>query len=214
MDEFLRPFSGSLEDQVTDAAVRLLAGAGVPRLSIGVVAAGIDLSRQGLTGRLRQEIADRHSQSPPTVYLHEMIVARFGQRFRSWSSAGLFRAGEGLPPQLAVPATPDQRAAVRIWLALRELARSDGAEGEPGTAEEVAASNAELHRLIRGAVQSWTGRPFSSTATSRLMALADGIQIATTSPVAPLSAAIARTILDREIAQIRRDPSQLGHPAA
>ncbi|WP_460790560.1 hypothetical protein [Nocardioides maradonensis] len=202
MDDFLRPFSGSLDDQVTDAAVRLLAGAGVSRFSMGTIAAGISMTRQGLTHRLKLEIDEQRSQSPPPIYLHEMIVARFGQRFRAWASSDFFRSAEGLPPRLAVPSTPDQRNAVRIWLGLRELARSDWEDGEPGTADEVAASDTELRRLLRGAIQLWTGRPFSSTATSRLLALADGIQLATVSPIAPMSGAIARTILDREIAEL------------
>ncbi|HWU23608.1 MAG TPA: hypothetical protein VN088_18870 [Nocardioides sp.] len=214
MDDFLRPASCSLDDQVTDAAVRLLAGAGMPRLSIAVVAAGIGISRQALTQRLKIEIEERRSQSPPTVYLHEMIVARFGQRFRAWATGGFFRAADGLPPELAVPRTPDERAAVRIWFALRELARCDWVDGEPGTADEVAASQAELSRLMRGAVQYWTGRPFSATASARLLALADGIQIAVSSPVAPLSGAVARAILDREVARLVGDRSTQSHPAA
>ncbi|HJQ03859.1 MAG TPA: TetR family transcriptional regulator C-terminal domain-containing protein [Nocardioides sp.] len=214
MDEFLKPFSLSLDDQVTDAAVRLLAGAGMPRLSIAVVAAGVDISRQGLTQRLKLEIEERHSESPPTVYLHEMITARFGQRFRAWASAGFFRAADGLPPELAVPQTSQEQAAVRIWFSLRELARSDWADGEPGTAEEVTASDAELRRLLRGAIQQWTGRPFSEPATARLLALADGIQIAAAAPSSPLSYDVARAILDQEIAQLGDGLSVATHPAA
>lgn len=214
MDGFLRPDSLSLDDQVTDAAVRLLAGAGVRRLSMGTIAAGVGMTRQGLTHRLKLEIDERRSQSPPPACLHEIIVARFGQRLRAWASADFFRAAEGLPPRLAVPSTPDERNAVRIWWSLRELARSDCEDGEPGTAEEVAASDAELRRLFRGAVQHWTGRRFSATATARLLALADGIQIATASPAAPMSVAIARTILDRETSALTSGQALRSDPAA
>lgn len=212
--EFLTRGSLSLDDEVTDAAVRLLAGAGMPRLSIGVIAAGIGMTRQGLTQRLKIEIAERHSESPPAVYLHETIVARFGQRFRAWSSADLFRSAQGLPPRLAVPSTDVERSVVRTWLALRELARADWADGHPTTAEEVAASTAELRRLVRLAAEQWTGQPLSATAASRLLAVADGVQIACTSPVSPMPGVIARTILDREIALLSPTTSEPSHSAA
>lgn len=214
MDDFLRPFSFSLDDQVTDAAVRLLAGAGMPRLSIAVVAAGVGMRRQSLTERLKVEIEERRSESPPAIYLHEMIVGRFGQRFRAWSTAGFFRAAEGLPPRLAVPGTPEERSVVRIWLALRELARSDWADGEPSTADEVAASDRELRNALRIAVQMWSGQRFSYTAASRLMALADGVQIATVSPAAPMSSAIARSILEREMLRVAATDATTSFPAA
>lgn len=214
MDQFLRPCSASLDDQVTDAAVRLLAGAGMPRLSIAVVAAGMGITRQGLTQRLRLEIEERRSQSPATVCLHEMIAARFGQRFRAWASAGFFRASDGLPPELAVPWTAQEQAAVRIWFSLRELARSDWADGEPGTSEEVSASDAELLRLLRGAIQLWTGHPFDLAAAARLLALADGVQIAAAAPVSPMPCDVARTILDEEVARLADATTRARRPAA
>jgi len=200
MDEFLCPGSGAFTDEVTDAAVRLLAGAGVERLSIGVVASGLGMTRQGLTQRLKIEIIDARRDSSPAAFLHEIVATNFSHRFVDWRVSALYDE----VPRLVVPATASERAAVRIWLAIRELARSDWMKGHPDTAEVVAFAQRHLHRRTQIALQNWVGQRIGSTTISSLLALTDGLHLAVAAPVSPMAAAVAQMTLDREIRHLHQ----------
>ncbi|MCL2516554.1 MAG: hypothetical protein FWD95_08465 [Nocardioidaceae bacterium] len=217
MSLFLEPQSLAFTDELTDAAVRLLATTGVPRLSLGLVAAGMGMSRQGLTQRLKTELEAARHESAPAAYLHEIVAGRFGTRFCAWSTDGLFDDGTGRPPRLAVPVTEEERTGTRIWHTLREIARADRADGETGPARALAMTNHGLRRETRTALERWSGRRLSLAEVCAILALVDGVHIAASAPIAPIAPiapAIARKILDDAILALAARAAGDSAPAA
>ena len=200
MDDFLsQGIFSSFVDELTDAAVRLIADAGTTRLSIGVVAGGIGMRRQSLTTRLRTQAELWSLEGSPVGVLHQVIVIRFGPRWRDWSTEGFYACSPGQMPAPAVPHTDDQRSAVRIWHGLRQLASADLLAGEPGPADAIAEQRELERAAMRHGLHTFLGRPASPLTVAALQAFVDGVQLAASDHVDPLSPMVAQGILESHL---------------
>ncbi|GAB2974464.1 hypothetical protein [Nocardioides montaniterrae] len=203
MDEFLGS-SFSFADELTNGAVLLLEGAGAARLSISVAASRLRMTRQGLTEQLKMEGRRWSMEGSPVALMHEIVILTFGQRWLSWScSVGMqaWWGDRGAPPSLVLPATEDERCAVRIWHALRRLAEADRLDGEPGPADEVARIRALEVEQIRDRLGPGDEcLPWGQGLA--LLAVTDGLQLAVSDPVAPMPLAAAKDVAEKTITAI------------
>lgn len=202
--------SPALTDQMADAAMRHLASAGVARMSIAVVAAGLGVTRQSLTTRLNVMIAERRLDMSPGAFMHHIVVGRLGDRFVDWSTRDFIGARPDRAPRFAAPRTPDERAGVHAWSALRELARADFCDGEPAAAQAVDEVRRREREIVAVGLHHWLGRPVSHSALVSTQCLVDGIQIAASQPVNPLAASLAQLALDRHVACLAGTPRRSG----
>lgn len=175
-----------------DAAVMTLAEGGLRALSISSMARRIGVSPPALTQRWRGPRGAR-------ARILQLVVHRFGERWHWWSRGPLIED----PPSLALPATDDELEGVRVWLALRELARSEHAAGNPDVALAVAQIGALDRAEIGDKVRCRGGGRVASGAVVGICALADGLRIELVASEPAIQLATAEDLLRTHIAVVR-----------
>jgi len=204
MHPFLCAARGTFFDEITDAAVPRLLSVGVAGLSIGPIAADVDMTRQGLTHHLKQSARDRRLQQSPQATLHEIVIGRFGDSWLRHMLAGLLFPGSDGARHLWVPADRDEREGVVVWNLLRALAWTREAAGDPVGARALAGVLEEQREETRRALERWVGRWLTDDELTLTLAVADGIQLAASDPMDPLPADAARRILDGQLSALIR----------
>lgn len=194
VDPFRRPDSASEADLLTDAALAVLAHGGLAALSVSAMARWIGVTPPALTLRWREEGVGARAR------ILRLVVLTFGRRWHLWSRGPLMRE----EPSLSLPATAQEVAGVRGWLALREMARSEFDAGNPDLAAAVARVCARDRDEVRAMVRSSDDRPIDAEVAAAICAFADGLRTELVAPEPSLDVATAQRMLREYVALARR----------
>lgn len=169
---FLRLDSASTEDMLTDAAVHVLAEKGGTGLTMRAI------------GEWLRVTPPRVSQMVTRNDLDLVVTARFAQRWAEWIEYRRWMEG----PLALLPLEPEEIAGVRVWLALREIARS-----RPELAEILHGAR----RRERAVVTGLHGVDLCPAELDLLEATVEGLRTRLCDPVDPLALIEARSRLTR-----------------
>lgn len=194
MDPFARPDSADLGDMLADGAVAVLAERGLERFSIAAVARWVGWTPPVLYQRFPGPLGTRRR-------VLQVIVLVLGRRWLQWSCARLLLE----TPELRLPADELERRAVRLWAAVRELARGEQATGNPHPEEGLDRLREEEAAMVAAELGRWCGRRLAVADVIGVIALADGLRTELAAPIARVDLDTAQRILRGALDRLRDD---------
>ena len=187
-DEFLRPHSLEYGDMVTDAAVEVLRDATLPGLSVRALARWMGITGPALTQRFgsRQRIL-------------EIVLTRYTRRWLGW--AGWPDPTDACPAR--IPESPIEIHALRVWLALHELANGEHRAGNDELSGVLTWARQEERELLGRGLDDRLARRVTDLEVDATLALLEGLRCALAVPEPKLTADEARSILAAHVAALR-----------
>jgi AcrR family transcriptional regulator len=186
---FLRPDACGDAEIIADYAVTLLAERGVARLSSAAIARSMKVTPQALG----QQVGGR-------ARIYELLLIAFGRRWLGWSA----RPGWNSDLPARLPADQDEIHGVRVWQALRELARGELAAGNPTLQRHVTWVHREEREMLAHELRRLLDRPVLDEELDWTAALISGLQTALADPDPRLTHEGARRVLTRHLDVLRR----------
>jgi AcrR family transcriptional regulator len=185
---FLRPDATGAAEIIADCAVRLLVDHGVARLSAAAIARSMGVTPQALCQQVRGK-----------ARVMELLLISFGPRWLAWS--GLPERNSDLPARL--PVDEDELHGVRVWQALRELARGELAAGDPALQRHVTRIRAEERAMLGYRLRGLLDRQALVEELDATGALVDGLRAAVVEPEPQFGPDRARVLLANHVRTLR-----------
>lgn len=159
--EFRSPFASiALRDLITDAAIDLLSEGGPSSITLGKVAASLSMQPSSL-----------HSRTRGLGPMLAMLVETFAWRWNRWATSPY--AGDR---PIRLPRTEAGAEAVRVWLALLELAAGEHRAGRPEALVGLRGAVDDEHAALRHRLTQELGRPPKQAEAHLALAAALGLR--------------------------------------
>lgn len=188
---FFREVSFQPREEYCDAALWLLLSGGLDSLTFPRVAKHCRVVHSAVV-----------QQAGSKAGLIEMITGAFVHRWTAW----VLRPGLYADVPIRLPRRTDEIHAVRVHLALSELARGEAAQGREAPARIIAAAAGEERDFTAFVLHRRLERELSQSDLDATMALITGVRAAVVSPVDPLPIERADRILRQHLYETLHAP--------